>query len=145
MRSVSRRLYVGMQSAGLRLLIIVAAALPLAACANRSYMGIALTPGRAAPDLQNLALRARSGDKQAQFDLGMRFEEGKGVIVNRSRAIRLYRQSATDTGPLWVYSPGYGATSKGMVVSLDYQKKKDCLKSSLERLKIFKDADHEKN
>src|ERR1044072_5799874 len=63
------------------------------ACTTHSYMGISLVPGQASPELQDLAARAQGGDKQAQLDLGIRFEAGKEVAVDRGRAVRLYRQS----------------------------------------------------
>lgn len=88
--------------------------LALSGCVSSSYMGIALGPGAADPDLQQLAQRARSGDKQAQLELGNAFEEGLGVTPSRSRAITLYRQAAKDnSGTGWVYvpSPGGGVPS----------------------------------
>jgi hypothetical protein len=103
--------------------IRAAAAVSLAAataCATHSYMGIPLVPGQASPELQSLARRAQSGDKQAQLDLGIRFEEGVGVPVDRKRAIRLYRQAASDSGgPIWVYAPSPGGGAPARVVQVD--------------------------
>jgi hypothetical protein len=101
----------------------VAAVMSLAAataCAAHSYMGIPLVPGQAYPEIQSLARRAQSGDKQAQLDLGIRFEEGVGVPVDRKRAIRLYRQAASDSGgPIWVYAPSPGGGAPARVVQVD--------------------------
>jgi hypothetical protein len=60
-------------------------ALPLWACANGSYGGIPLVSGAASVELQDLARRAQAGDKHAQLELGIRFEEGRGVPVDRKR------------------------------------------------------------
>jgi TPR repeat protein len=71
------------------------ASLALGACAApSSYMGISLEPGAAASDLQDLARRAQAGDKQAQLDLGITYEEGRGVGVDLKRAERLFRIAA---------------------------------------------------
>jgi hypothetical protein len=98
----------------------VAAVMSLAAataCAAQSYMGIPLVPGQASPEIQSLARRAQSGDKQAQLDLGIRLEEGNGVPVDRKRAIRLYRQAASDSGgTIWIYVPPSGMASTGRVM-----------------------------
>jgi TPR repeat protein len=103
--------------------IRAAAAVLLAAttaCAAHSYMGIPLVPGQASPDVQSLARRAQSGDKQAQLDLGIRFEEGDGVPVDRKRAIMLYRQAASGGGGVtWVYSPPVGIGTSGRVLAVE--------------------------
>src|ERR1044072_8936789 len=84
------------------------------ACTTHSYIGISLVPGQASPELQDLAARAQGGDKQALLDLGIRFEEGKGVPVDRGRAVRLYRQAASASGgTIWVYSPPVGDGARG--------------------------------
>lgn len=101
-------------------MLLPAALLSTSACASSHYMGVALTPGAADQELQSLASRARSGDKQAQLDLGIRFEEGKGVPVDKARAKALYRQAAADSGgPMWIYMPSPGNGAKGRVVPVD--------------------------
>ena len=88
-------------------------------CAGSSYMGISLAPVQTISELQELAQRARNGDKQAQLDLGKRFEEGKGVRVDKRRATRLYRLAASNSGgTIWVYSPspGNGAPARAIPV-----------------------------
>ena len=77
---------------------LLAAALLLSGCASQQYMGVSLKPGGADPAVQALASRASIGDKQAQLDLGIRFEEGSGVARDLTAAKKLYRQAATDSG-----------------------------------------------
>ena len=68
------------------------------ACTASSYLGIPLRLGAADIDLQELTRRARLGDKHSQLELGIRFEEGRGVPVDLSRAEQLYRLAARRTG-----------------------------------------------
>jgi hypothetical protein len=77
----------------------------LSACAApTSYMGIGFAPGAASPELQTLAQRARAGDKKAQLDLGIAYEEGRGLAVDLERARRLYAQAAaTSGGKIFIY------------------------------------------
>lgn len=78
---------------------------------STSYQGISLQGGGAAPEVQGLAARAASGDKQAQLELGMRFEAGHGVPLDWDRAERLYRMAAAQSGgTTMVYVP---ATRRG--------------------------------
>jgi hypothetical protein len=70
------------------------------------YMGISLQPGAAEPALQALAARARAGDKQAQLELGIRFEEGSGISRDLLQARALYAAAAKDSGGTrWIYTP----------------------------------------
>lgn len=85
-----------------------------------SYQGISLQRGAAAPEVQALAVRAAGGDKQAQLDLGMRFEAGHGVPLDWERAERLYRTAAAQSGgTTMVYVPATrrGGTGTVMPVS----------------------------
>lgn len=89
-------------------LLLFCAPLVLGGCAAnaRSYAGIPFAAGSADAGLQSLALRARAGDKHAQLELGIRFEEGRGVPVRRTLARRLYRLAARDSGGMvWTHSP----------------------------------------
>jgi hypothetical protein len=98
----------------------VCTAFGLSACASNSYAGIPLTAGAADPELQALARRAETGDKRAQLELGIRYEEGRGVPRNLQRAEDLYRKAAADSGgTLWVYSPPVGENGKGRVIPVD--------------------------
>lgn len=85
-----RRFFAGISAA--------AAFVTLPACANSNYMGIPLAAGGVDNELQQLAARARSGDKRALLELAIRFEEGHGVPVSLGKAIKLYRYAASDTG-----------------------------------------------
>lgn len=107
----------------------------LTGCATHRYMGIPLTPGAAHPELQTLARRARSGDKQAQLDLGIRFEEGTGVSQDTNRAVRLYRMAASDSGgTMWVYSPPVGNGTSGRVIPMDQGVRQMGLREAKRRL-----------
>ncbi|HEX5537713.1 MAG TPA: hypothetical protein VFX27_11010, partial [Sphingobium sp.] len=88
---------------GVKALVLGAILLAAPACATSSYMGISMNPGEASPEVQALAQRAQRGDKQAQLDLGIRFEEGNGVPQDKARAVKLYRQATSDSGgTIWV-------------------------------------------
>jgi hypothetical protein len=93
----------------------------LQACAApSSYMGISLNPATADSTLQRQAHRAMSGDKRAQLDLGIRFEEGSGIERDLNKAKKLYRQAATDSGgTIWVYSPPVGNGTSGRVIPVN--------------------------
>lgn len=92
----------------------------LAACAApSSYMGISLKPNAADADLQQQVRSAMNGDKLAQLDLGIRFEEGRGVIRDLNKAKKLYRQAAADSGgTTWIYTPSVQAGQPGRVLPL---------------------------
>lgn len=105
------------------------------ACASSNYMGISLAPGAAPTDVQRLAARARAGDKQAQLELGERFEAGDEVPADRRRAIRLYRMAASDSGgPLWVYSPPVGGEARGRVIAVQRESYRSGLPAAKGRL-----------
>ena len=70
----------------------------LSGCATNSYAGISFASGAADVGLQALARRAKAGDKHAQLELGIRYEEGRGVPIDLGRAKTLYREAATDSG-----------------------------------------------
>ena len=99
-------------------------ALMLAGCAAPSrYMGIDIASTSAdveRADLQSLASRAQSGDKQAQLELGIRFEEGRGVTRDLKKARKLYAKAATSSGgTIWVYSPPVGNGTSGRVIPVN--------------------------
>ena len=115
----------GMMSQKLKALCAATALAALSACAApSSYMGIAFAPVAAAgsgqSEIQSLARRAQAGDKQAQLELGIRFEEGRGVSQDLERARKLYTKAATSSGGLkWIYSPPVGNGTKGRIIPLD--------------------------
>src|SRR4051812_16176372 len=79
------------------LLTLAIAAIALNGCSTSAY-GIPLAPERAPADLQELARHAQGGDKHAALELGIRYEEGRGVPMDVRQAIRLYRQAAMTSG-----------------------------------------------
>jgi TPR repeat protein len=94
------------------------AALLLGGCAVNSYAGVSLKAGAAEPELQHIARRAQLGDKHAQLELGIRYEEGRGVAPDIARAEALYRLAAEDSsGASSTYVPGVGGRN-GRVVSV---------------------------
>jgi hypothetical protein len=110
--------------------------LALGACAApTSYVGISFAPGAAAGDLQELARQALAGDKQAQLDLGIAYEEGRGIAVDLKRAEELYRLAAVDGGGvIWIYSPPVGNGTSGRVVPIDRGKVRGGLMAARSRL-----------
>jgi TPR repeat protein len=108
----------------------------LSACAApTSYMGISFVPGAASPELQALAQCAQAGDKQAQLDLGIAYEEGRGVAVDLKRAEGLYRMAAADSGGItWVYVPATRRNSAGQVVPVSLGQLQTGLSAALDRL-----------
>lgn len=102
----------------------VTVALWLSACMDSSYRLAAYTNINASPEVLELIKLARSGDKRAQLELGVRFEEGDGVPISLDQAIRFYRYAANDTGgirPIFVPGRGLAATivSSGRRVSAE--------------------------
>jgi hypothetical protein len=104
-----------------RYLALIVIALALTSCAaNSTYMGISLRPGAAEPDLQALARRAAAGDKQAQLELGIRYEEGNGVPLNLGVARILYMGAAATTGgTFYFYSPPVGGMKSGNMIPVN--------------------------
>lgn len=97
---------------------VTGAALALAGCMSilpdfsRDLPGIPLKAGAADPYLQNLSRRAqRFQDKSAQLELGIRYEEGRGVPVNWDLAEQFYAVAGTTMkmgsswGPGAVFAP----------------------------------------
>lgn len=98
---------------------LVAAALCLPGCGTlirdtlvHSYMGIPFDVSETPPEIAELAQRSLAGDKQAQLDLGIAFEEGRGLAVDLDKARKLYQLAASDSGgPMVVYVPGFRGDS----------------------------------
>ena len=114
------------------------AALALSACAAPSrYMGIDITA--AAPDraLADLASRAQAGNKQAQLELGIAYEEGRGVPRDLRRAAALYRLASADSGGArWVWVPGVGG-QPGRVQNLGGGQRQRGLAEARTRLRLL--------
>lgn len=111
----------------------------LTACASSSYAGIPFAPGTADPELQRLARRAQGGDKQAQLDLGIRYEDGNGVALDRRRAEELYRKAASGTAAVQhVHSPAVGKHGQARVIGSP-RLKRSRLEEARVRLRGLKD------
>ena len=97
----------GMRAA-LAAILLVGCGVGATACASGS-VPIPSASSFADPELRMLVRRARWGDKAAQLELGMRFEEGRGVTRNLDLAERLYaRAAAASGGSILIYSPRVG-------------------------------------
>ena len=98
----------------------VAGAILLGGCgAPASYPGISFKPGGAAPVLQQLARDARAGDKRAQLELGIRYEEGRGVPRSVVTAKKLYRLAASPRRErTLIYSPPVRPGEAGRVTPM---------------------------
>jgi hypothetical protein len=108
----------GRFSTGLAVRLLLGAALLIGAsgCASNSYMGISYAPGAADASLQALARQAQAGDKQAQFELGIKLEQGSVGSSQVSNAIKLYRAASTKRGGTQtVLVPGNGGSSVTLV------------------------------
>lgn len=114
--------------------LLLCAAATISGCAS-GYAGIALAPGAASPEIQSLARRAQAGDKHAQLELGIAFEEGRGVLRDLDKAEKFYRAAATDSGgTLWVYSPPVGNGAAGRVIPVDRGPVREALLEAKRRL-----------
>jgi TPR repeat protein len=114
----------------------IGTAVLLASCAApTSYMGIDITQGAASTELRALASRAQFGEKQAQLELGIVFENGHGVPVDRQRARKLYSLAAAETGgSAWVWSPSVGPGA-GKLIRIDLGRRQHGLAQAATRLK----------
>ena len=85
-----------------------------------------------------LARLASSGDQQAQFELGVRFEEGRGVTCDADKARALYRKAATSTGgTIWVYQAPVGNDTYGRKVPIDSGPRQAGLTIAAQRLQAL--------
>jgi hypothetical protein len=117
------------------ILPLLAVALSLGACAANSYMGIPLAPGAAEAGLQRIAERARDGDKQAQLELGLKFEKGIGVPSDAHAARAMFARAARDSGGvIWIYSPPVRKGESGRLISVDSGPKIQGLREAKARL-----------
>lgn len=123
--------------------LMLCALLPLAmsGCATSSYMGIEFAPGAADPALQQLAQRARTGDKQAQLELAIAFEHGAGIERDLIKARKLYRIAASDSGgSIAVYVPGAGGVAGRIVTISDTVKRAGLIEASQRLKRISNEA-----
>jgi hypothetical protein len=101
-----------------RAFVVAAALLFAVGCGARDcFQGISLAPGAAHPDVQALARSAMGGSKSAQLELGIRFEDGRGVQMDWDRAERLYRMAAVSSGgTMMIYVPPVRPGGSGRVM-----------------------------
>lgn len=116
--------------------VISAASLANGGCAApKNYMGVSLAPGGADPLIQDIARRARTHDKEAQLQLGIAYEEGRGVARDTGRARKLYAVAAADSGgTIWVYQPPVKKGGSGRVVPVNMGSKTVGLAEAKDRL-----------
>lgn len=110
---------------------------------NRSEeLGLGRSPsGVEAIDLPALASMARAGDKSAQFELGIRFEQGFGLEQDLGKACRLFARAATQSGgTLWIYVPPVGNGTSGRVMPVDQGPIVPGLAAAAARLETLSDA-----
>jgi hypothetical protein len=121
-------------------LALAAFVLLVSGCGPRSgYQGISFAAGAASAELQSLAQHAAAGDKWAQLELGIRFEEGRGVPISWSRAERLYRSAASRSGgTMMVYVPPVGRSGSGRVMPVGTGPEAAGLPQARERLEALR-------
>jgi len=123
-----------------RILIAALLLALLGGCSRSSFAGISFALGAAEPELQRLAQSAGSGDKAALLELGIRYEEGRGVAVDLPRAACLYAQAAASTGgTMWVYSPPVGGAKYGSVIPISSGPGISGLAEARDRLRALQD------
>tara|TARA_R110001606_G_scaffold12369_2_gene54056 strand:+ start:25266 stop:25559 length:294 start_codon:yes stop_codon:yes gene_type:complete len=67
-----------------------------------------------------LASEAQRGSRKAQLELGIRFEEGRGVERDLNKARKVYAKAASHCGgTIWVYSPPVGNGTKGRAIAVN--------------------------
>lgn len=98
-------------------MFILIVMLAVSACSGR-YLGI--DRAELGPSARTWYDRAQAGDKQAQYELGLRFARGDGVPRDCEKARKLFRQAgAKSGGTLWVYSPPVTKGGQGRVIPVD--------------------------
>lgn len=125
----------------LAVIFALAASASLGACGTSSYMGIPVGAEALNSNLRELALRARAGDKQAQLELGIAFEEGRGVERNLNNARKLYGQASAEIGgSTWLYVPPSGREGVGRVALMDRRLRNAGLREARARLDALADG-----
>ena|GEM_PF-1352334 len=98
-------------------------------------LALVLHRSHPAMPLTALASEAQRESKQAQLELGIRFEEGRGVERDLDKARKLYAQAASDSGgTIWVYSPSVGNGTKGRMIPVNAGPKRSGLAEAKKRL-----------
>ena len=110
----------------------------LTGCAAAVQSALLPTPETTDPILRQLARRSAKGDKLAQLELGIRYEEGRGVPVDLAKARQLYGSAASDgRAPLWLYGAAVGAAGPGLVVQRSRGRAVAGLPAARERLRML--------
>ena len=93
---------------------LLAAALLMSGCASQQYMGVSLKPGGS---FQAMAVKAQSGDKQAQYTLATWLEDSTEPNGLKN-AIKLYQIAATPRGgSQLMFTPGPSGVTTSVVSS----------------------------
>lgn len=118
-------------------LLVACAAMSLTAC-TESYAGVRLSPGTGDPEIRNLARLARAGDKHAQLQLGIRYEEGRGVPVDFDRAMRLYALAASGSGGTEIFYVPAGGSGPVIAVPINQGPPVPGLQEAARRLELLR-------
>lgn len=111
---------------------------------THEFMGLDFNSKGLSSEIRNLARHAQAGDKQAQFELGFLFEEGRGVARDLHKAKALYLMAATtNKGQVWVYSPSARGAGRGRVMQIDGGKQQPGLPEAKARLEALANIDGE--
>jgi len=103
----------------MRLIILISLVLSLQACASLLREHTACNQNHADTNIQSLMNAACSGDRYAQYQLGVAFDEGDGVETDPALAATYYRlAAAVNTGKSYIYVPGAGKVP-GYVTPID--------------------------
>jgi len=125
-------------AAALPSITIIAAAAALAGCAHGRVCGAIGQPYSSA-SLAQLECSASTGDRFAQLELGIRYEEGAGVARNLDRAERLYARAArTERRQRYVYSPPVGRERHGRLITLGTESGSPGLSEARDRLRALR-------
>lgn len=117
----------------MRLIHIIAATVLLAGCAHREVCGSIAEYRTASPG--ELACQASAGNKVAQLELGIRYENGDRVPRDLAQAERLYARAArSDRNGRYVYSPPVGNEKYGRVIPVGQSTNSPGLPEAKERL-----------
>jgi hypothetical protein len=122
-------------------ILFAAAALGGCAAPRTSFAGIPFA-GDAAydDDVIVLARRASTGDRWALLELGIRYEEGKGVPVDLRRAANLYRRAAANSGgTTYVYVPPTRRGGSGYVTPINLGPVQRGLPEARDRLRALRE------
>jgi hypothetical protein len=96
----------------LSLLLTLFTVVTVSGCvSSNSYMGINVGPNAPASSITELARLAQAGEKQAQLELGISYDKGRGVARDLLRAEQLYALAAEDSHQTtWVYMAAPGGS-----------------------------------